>query len=393
MPANNDDLERAILEHTSAARAERRYRERTTGRSGVIASLTFGAVLLAVNGALVWLIAQGVMSQTTAAYVIPTITLLLFFGGLIMILRWQAKAKRQEQDGHEGFPLEANAAVQARSAFTSGNPSPAIQPGSSALEQAERAAALTRFAEPRLSTQWYTRRSVAQTETFYAAVLLGPLLLGACVASAAALDAAKPLLPAEGWALAALWVAVFVGGIVVLALRHRRQQRTLRREQSFAALAASLPNALVLDHEGVVEWLNGHWPATTPPEDSHVGLSNCAVAAVLHGYPILIEVEPEGRSDEYVTFEPRALVYCCALVSEHTRTDAAIATIAATLANIDFSLECAARAGFIARAGASAIVPCKADPPALSQLAFVAQQLLHTPQARGIPAPRLLSDN
>jgi hypothetical protein len=368
-PKTSAELHGAIAAEQKHLLWQRRYRERTIGFKGQAVGLAFASSFMLLTVALAWLVAADVIPDGATDYLIPIVTLTLFFGGLIGILIWQRRA------GAADSPAERNVISD-------------FAPSQS-LEQEARLLRLANCAEPRIMSAWYAERAIDTNETFWGLVFVGPAALGALAFSAALVMDQTSLSGNDGNMLGALWLVVLLGTGLVAAFRQRRLSRRRRDRETFSQLGAHLGAAVVRDHAGVIGWLNAHWATSSSAEELHAGPEEHAVSAVVNGYPVMLDFEPHGRSDEDVVYPPRLLVYLAALVPDGFADSAVMIGLRRRLSGAGFDLGCFEGAGLLARATPLAISPVIADHGLLVEtVPPLVQQMVSAARDGGVvPAP------
>lgn len=342
-PKTSAELHSEMLEDREQVRAQRLYRERTIGPTGQAAGYAFAGLIMLITFALAGLVAAGVIPPRIANYLIPIVVLTLFFGGLFGILRWQSGGRRADPSVDTTVTASASATSSAQQA---------------------RLLRLERFAEPRIMAAWYAGRTIKGTEVFWGLVFVGPAAFGAVAFSASVVVGHDSLTGHEGKLLAGLWFAVLIGASVIVAFRRRRVMRMARDAEIFSRLGALL-GGRVLDFGGVIRWLNGHWAASSRAEELHRGNAEYAVSTVVNGYPVLLDYEPDGRSDEYVAYPPRIVIYLAALLPADFASSECAVNLQNQLSSAGFELECHEGTGLLVRATPLALAPLIAYPTLL----------------------------
>jgi hypothetical protein len=133
----------------------------------------------------------------------------------------------------------------------------------------------------------------------------------------------------------------------------------------------------------VVAWLNGVWAAPSAYEDLYEGPCHAAVAGHLRGYPVLIDVEPDGYSSEDVELAPRVLVHVAARVGMEPPPGPVWQEHQGVLARAGFELALAPEAGLLARGRPELLARVRRQPEALAELGSVVQRLVGLARACG----------
>jgi hypothetical protein len=138
----------------------------------------------------------------------------------------------------------------------------------------------------------------------------------------------------------------------------------------------------------VVAWLDRHWPAAPGPNDLFKGAIERAIAGAHRGYPVLVDVEPDGYASDDSSIDPRVLLYVAALAPAHLPAGDEIAALSAAIHGAGFEIELLADAGLRARATAPTVKRLRRAPAGLADLAPVVRDLVRLAEAcQAAPAP------
>jgi hypothetical protein len=352
----------ALNADRAALEAQRGYRERTVGATGTWVSYAFAAVMLVLSVGLALLAANDVIPRNAQGVFIPMVLLGVFGIGLVFILRWQHVGGRSTAGEAQAGEVHASL--------------PLAPPIAADLQLEERRVRLARCAEPRILYAQMAARGIHLNEMFWGAVFLGPLIVGVCGFSVDAAFGGTGLKAGDGWALAGCFAVIVAGVTFVAWFRRRRLARISRRLQALDALGSRVFGASLLDYQGAMAWLNSHWAAESNPDDMYASHAELALSGTLHRYPVMLDLEPAGISQEDVSYPPRALAYVAALVPAGFARSPAAGELRALLGSQGFELECLDHAGFIARATDIGRPPLIADPPVLDRLWGVTDALV-----------------
>ena len=363
----------AIAAGRAAVDAEHRRRTRVYGPAGTMLSLGLGLAVFAGALVPVYLHARGVLAEHTLEWLVPVSTLgtLAAAGGLWFW--WYAALGRPARNAGAEFdgPLASTAVADA-------------------LADADREARrlrLARNASPRLDyLRGSSRSTIGSTDMVIAAAIAGPVLLAAGWLS---VDMARGIEPYD-WRIWLLWpVPVAAAGVVAL-LRRRRRRRRRAIEQGLARLAGYLNGRLLASPADTVDWLNRYWAAPSEPGEYYAGPLHSGTSGRALGYPVMVDVEPDGLSDETVTYPPRIVVYLAALLTHQPttlRSDRAC-QLRARINDAGFTVHIDRDAGLVARATPPTVRGLRPHLTELGNLGPLIGDLAALAEAEGIaPAP------
>lgn len=342
------------------ARAQRR---RAYGPAAVARTLG----LLVATGLAVaiplWLVSRGVITERSLDWIMPTSVLGTFVVGMVLILVWQT---RTPTVAREPSPVTAAASTPAE------------------LEREIRRVRLARLGEARLlATQ--VRGSEGSLNIIIGGSLIVPGIAAAAWFSIEIALGHEPYDPMV-WLL---WGVSTAGLALLVGLRLRRRSRKRRLARALDHAGGSFEGRRLASHDHVVAWLNGVWAAPSAYEDLYEGPYHGAVAGRLRGYPVLVDVEPEGYTHEDGVIPPRVLVHVAALVGTAPPASPAWHEHHAVLARAGFELVLAPEAGLLARGRPETCTRIRRQPEALGELGPVVQRLVGLAEAMGAPpAPR-----
>jgi hypothetical protein len=304
------------------------------------------------------LVSRGVVEESSLEWLVPTSLLGTFALGTLLAVLWQASTPVVTREA--GVPGPTSAAAVAREL---------------------RRLRLARLAEER-SLATHVRPATRSLDLILGASLLLPAAAGATWFTVEMVRGTEPYEPALAW----LWLAIAAGLAVLVGLRLRRHR--LRRELQAALERACRPfEARSLPrHDDVVEWLGGVWAAASAHEDLYEGTGHVAIAGRLRGYPVLIDVEPEGYADGEVEIPPRVLVHVAALVGSEPPAWWHEQQAALDAAGLAITL--VPQAGLLARARPEWCARMRREPARLLELGGVVERMVALAEASGAaPAP------
>jgi hypothetical protein len=306
-----------------------------------------------------WLVSRGVVTERSLDWIMPTSLLGTFFIGMVLILVWQGSTPtvaREPSSVRQGTSTAAE------------------------LEREIRRVRLARLGEARLlATQM--RGSAGSLDIIIGAALLVPVMGAAAWFSIQVVRGREPYEPL----ILVLWLASAAGLALIVGLRLRRRRRRRRLRQALDHAGESFAAHRLASHDHVVAWLNAVWAAPSAYEDLYEGPCHVAVAGDLRGYPVLIDIEPDGYTGEDVDLPPRVLVHIAARVCMQPPSSPVWREHHAALARAGFELALAPEAGLLARGLPELLTRMRRHPEALSELGSVVQRLVGLAEACGAP--------
>src|SRR5207247_3851955 len=164
---------------------------------------------------------------------------------------------------------------------------------------------LTQNALPRLEYLRAMSQATGRTNVLIAALFIGPFIVGLELLAYFAGTATR----LYSWeTMLLLWpVPVVITGSYVLWHRRPRRRRQAV-EQGLARLAVYLDGRLLPSLADTVDWLNRYWAAPSRTGDYYAGSLHCGAAGTALGYPVMVDFEPHGMSDDTARHEPRPVV-------------------------------------------------------------------------------------
>jgi len=353
--------------------AEHRRRRRVYGPVGTLSSVGFGIAVFTAALVPVYLHAQGLLAEHTLEWLVPVSTLGTMTVGLSLWFWWYAASGRPARtaSAEPGGPLVATAVKETHAD----------------LDREARRLRLARNASPRLDyLQASSRSATGWVGVVIAAAIAGPALLGAGWFS---VDMARGTEP-YNWRIWLLWpVPVAAAGAVAL-LRRRRRRRRRAVEQALASLAAYLGGHLLASPADTMDWLNRYWAAPSRPDEYYAGPLHSGTAGKVLGYPVMVDVEPDGLCDETVTYPPRVVVYLAAVLTHKltaVRSDRA-RQLRACINDAGFTVDIDADAGLVARATPPTVRVLRSNLAELGNLGPLIGDLAALAAAEGIaPGP------
>lgn len=376
-PGGNEDASKAARSDDARFAADlssiahsRRTRERVYGWRGVFVSV--GLFLATGIAAAVPLLLhdRGVIDGETADWLMPVAILTIYFGGFFGGFRWL----------YRRGPAHVLPASYKP-------PEPYVPPAPSGPPLDARQLRLARHAEPRLELERALGRSaLASLDVIIGGSLLAPLGVGLSIFTFQAANGTLNPAEAEPHGLSVGWL-VFVLGVSLLSfLRIRRKRRRAARRNGLAPLAATLNQGKLHETHGPwLRWLNEHWAAPSRSDDLFFGSLQSSVTGSVAGYPVLVDVELDGYSDDESTHEPRTLVYVAAHVPPDFNGRPQAVAASARLATLDARLEVHPDAGLLARTTLQRTQAFKGAPSELAELRRVIDCLVDAARTGGAP--------
>jgi hypothetical protein len=219
-----------------------------------------------------------------------------------------------------------------------------------------------------------------------AALITGPVIVGLGWFSVAMAPRPVPY----DWAIWLSWLipVALAGAIVLWGRRPRRGRRAI--EQGLAQLAVYLGGDLLPSLAGTVDWLNSYWAAPSSTGEYYVGPLHCGAAGTAAGYPVMVDFEPDGLSDDGLTYPPRAAIYVAAVPgAEPTAVPSGRAgQLRAFIGDAGFTVDIEPDAGLVARATPPTVEALRRGPAGLANLGPLIGDLAALAAAEGVaPAP------
>jgi hypothetical protein len=184
------------------------------------------------------------------------------------------------------------------------------------------------------------------------------------------------------------WPALLAGAGVMVAIRRRRAWRVRAFGGALDRLGAEIGAVRLASFDDAIGWLNRHWPGSHGASDLFKGAIYAGIAGSYRGYPVMVEIEPDGYTDEGGTIDPRVLLYVAALAPAAFPAGGEIAPLRASIRDAGFEPELLADAGLRARASEATVKRLRRTPAALAELAPVVRDLVRLAEACGAaPAP------
>ena len=137
---------------------------------------------------------------------------------------------------------------------------------------------------------------------------------------------------------------------------------------------------------GTVGWLNRYWAAPSSTGEYYAGPLHCGAA----GYPVMVDFEPDGLSDEGLMYPPRVAVYVAAVPApEPTAAPSDRAgQLRAFISDAGFTVDIEPDAGLVARATPPTVEALRRGPAGLGNLGPLIGDLAALAAAEGVvPAP------
>jgi hypothetical protein len=353
--------------------ARNKRRNQVYGPVGIGTSLGLVVAVTAAGIVPVILSLHGMLAERTLHWLVPVGMLGTMAVGAGLYIWWYVASGRPGRTAgtEPSGPLDAAAIKEA-------------------LADTDREARRLRLAEnalPRLEYVRATSQATGKTNVLIAALFIGPFLVGLELLAYFAGTATR----LYSWeTMLLLWpVPVVITGAYVLW--HRRPRRRRQPvEQGLAGLAIYLDGRLLPSLADTVDWLNRYWAAPSGSGDYHAGSLHCGAAGTALGYPVMVDFEPHGRSDEYVTYPPRAVIY---LAGVPTGEPAAVSSdrtgrLRSAISDAGFTVDIDPDAGLTARATPPTVRRLHASPAELGHLGPLIGDLAALAAAEGIaPAP------
>jgi hypothetical protein len=255
-------------------------------------------------------------------------------------------------------------------------------------DREDRRLRLARNAMPRLDYLRASSHSAEWAMVGKVALAAVPLLLGLGLFSMFTARTPQPY----AWGLWLWTYPVALTGAYVWLSRLSRRPRRRRRaiEQSLAQLAVYLGGSLLPSLAETVDWLNRYWAAPSSTGEYYAGRLHCGAAGTAAGYPVMVDLEPDGLSDEGLIYPPRAAIYVAAVPApEPTAVPSDRAgQLRAFISDAGFTLDIEPDAGLVARATPPTVEALRRGPAGLGNLGPLIGDLAALAAAEGVaPAP------
>jgi hypothetical protein len=355
--------------------AQNRRRRRVYGLAGAAWA---GGLLLAVTTAMflpVYLSEHGVIAEATLGWLATVSSLGTMAVGCGLYGWWYVASGRPGRTpgtGRGGPPATGDVAEALADA-----------------DWEDRRLRLARNAMPRLDYLRASSHSAEWAMVGKVALATVPLFLGMGLFSMFATRTPHPYT----WLVFGLWMfpVALTAAYVWLSRLPRRPRRGRRAiEQSLAQLAVYLGGGLVPSLAETVDWLNRYWAAPSSTNEYYAGRLHCGATGTAAGYPVMVDFEPDGLSDEYVTYPPRVAIYVAAVPArEPTAVPSARAgQLCAYIGDAGFTVDIEPDAGLVARATPPTVEALSREPAGLGHLGPLIGDLAALAAAEGVaPAP------
>ena len=352
--------------------AQNRRRRRHYGLVGTAFSV---GLLIAVTAAMVfpiYLNEHGVLAEGTLNWLVPVGMLGTMAVGGGMYTWWYVASGRPGRTA--GTELSGDvAAADVAGALAD-------------ADREDRRLRLARNAVPRLDYLRGSSQAAGWKPLLIAGLIIGPFIVGLGWLSVAMAPGPVP----DDWGIWLLWPfpVALTGAYVWWRRRPRRGRRAI--EQGLAQLAAYLDGGLLPSLAGTVGWLNRYWAAPSGTGEYYAGPLHCGAAGTAAGYPVMVDFEPDGLSDEGLTYPPRAAIYVAAVPAGEPAAvppDRA-GPLRASISDADFTVDIEPDAGLIARAAPPTVNALRRGPAELGNLGPLIGDLTALAAAEGFaPAP------
>jgi hypothetical protein len=351
--------------------AQNRRRRRNYGLVGTAWVAGLAIAVTAAGLVPVYLSEHGALAQGTLNWLVPVGMLGTMAAAAGLYIWWYVAAGRPRRIAAERGGPPAAAAVAEVLADA---------------DREERRLRLARNAAPRLEYLRASSQGTGWRPVIIAAVITGPLIVGLGWFSVAMAPGPVP----DDWAIWLLWPLPFAlaGAFVLWGRRPRRGRRAI--EQGLDRLAAYLGGDLLPSLAGTVDWLNRYWATPSRPGEYHDGPLHCGAAGTALGYPVMVDVEPDGLSHEMVTYPPRVVIYVAAVPAPEPGAvpSGRAGQLRAAIGDAGFTVETDPDAGLAARATPPAVKALRCNPAELGNLGPLIGNLAALAAAEGVaPAP------
>jgi hypothetical protein len=376
-PEPSSDIEELNRRRDGAAlgwatvEAQNRRRRRVYG---LVGAAWAAGLLIAVSTAMfvpVYLSEHDVLAEGTLNWLVPLTMLGTFAVGGGLYSWWYVASGRPSRTtgtGLNGPPATGDVAEALAGA-----------------DREDRRLRLARNAVPRLDYLRASSHSAEWAMVGKVALTTGPLLLGLGLFSMFTARTPQPY----AWGL---WVWTFpvalTGAYVWLSRRPRRGRRAI--EQGLAQLAVYLGGDLLPSLAETVDWLNRYWAAPSSTGEYYAGRLHCGAAGMAAGYPVMVDCEPDGLSDEGLIYPPRVAIYVAAVPA---REPAAVPSeragqLRVYIGDAGFTVDVEPDAGLVARATPPTVEAFRRGPAELANLGPLIGDLAALAATEGVvPAP------
>ena len=351
--------------------AQNRRRRRVYGLAG---AAWVAGLLLAVSAAMfvpVYLSEHGVLAEGTVGWLATVSSLGTMAVGCGLYGWWYVASGRPGRTAGSGLS-EPPATVDVAKALAG-------------ADREDRRLRLARNAVPRLDYLRASSHSAEWAMVGKVALAAVPLLLGLGLFSMFTARTPQPY----AWGL---WLWTFpvalTGAYVWLSRRPRRGRRAI--EQGLAPLAVYLGGSLLPSLAETVDWLNRYWAAPSSTGEYYAGPLHCGAAGTAAGYPVMVDFEPDGLSDEGLIYPPRVAIYVAAVPTrEPTAAPSGRASqLRSFISDAGFTVDAESDAGLVARATPPTVETLRRGPAGLGNLGPLIGDLAALATAEGVgPAP------
>lgn len=352
--------------------AQNRRRRRVYGLAGAVWVAGLAFAVTAAGVVPVYLSERGVLAEHTLDWLVPVGMLGTMAVGCGLYGWWYVASGRPSRatgTGLIGPPATGDVAEAL-----------------AAADREDRRLRLARNAAPRLEHLRHSSQTTGWRPVIIAALITGPVVVGLGWFSVAIAPRPVP----DDWAIWLSWLipVALAGAIVRWSRRPRRGGQAI--EQSLSQLAVYLGGDLLPSLAGTVDWLNRYWAAPSSTGEYYAGRLHCGAAGTAAGYPVMVDFEPDGRTDEYVTYPPRAAIYVAAVPArEPTAVPSGRAgQLRAFIGDAGFTVDVEPGAGLVARATPPTVEALHREPAGLGHLGPLIGDLAALAAAEGVvPAP------
>ena len=352
--------------------AQHGRRRRHYGLVGTASAAGLLIVVTAAGVVPVYLSEHGVLAGHTLHWLIPVGMLGTLAVGGGLYIWWYVAAGRPGRTASTEFSGPAASA--------------AITEALADADREARRLRLARNAVPRLEYLRASSQATGWRPVIIAALIAGPFIVGLGWLSVAMAPEPVP----DDWAIWLLWLipVAFTGVYVLWRRRPRRGRQAI--EQGLAQLAVYLSGGLLPSLAGTVDWLNHYWAAPSSSSEYYAGPLHCGAGGTAAGYPVMVDFEPDGLSDEELTYPPRAAIYVAGVPApESTAVPPGRAgQLRAYIGDAGFTVDIEPGAGLVARATPPSVQALRRGPAELGNLGPLIGDLAALAAAEGVgPAP------